>query len=48
MKEKERYFAPEIKVMGICYEGVVCASTIETEGTDVVYNNPFGDSETDL
>jgi len=48
MKGKERYFTPEIKVMGICYEGVVCASTIETEGTDVVYNNPFGDSETDL
>ena len=49
MKEKERYFSPEIGVIFTALEGVVCASEVDADGLGVgSYPNPFGDTEVPL
>jgi len=45
MENKEHYSSPEIEVMRLRPEGMLCLST---EALSVAFTNPFSDVETDL
>lgn len=45
-RQIQRYFSPEIEVMGISTEGMVCTSIV-TDSLVIDYNNPFPTTEVD-
>lgn len=43
-KEKELYETPDLTVIDVKTEGVICASSVDATGLGFGdYNNPFGD-----
>jgi len=43
MKKKERYLSPEIEVMDLTPQGVICGSNVDVTGTTVgAFPDPFG------
>jgi hypothetical protein len=47
-KEKEQYSAPAVRQIPMQLEKGLCASTVDTGGMNMDYNNPFMDSEEQL
>ena len=42
---KERYDSPEIKVVRMGLEGMICQSNVDPSSITLPYTNPFGDTE---
>ena len=38
------YESPDMQVIALKHEGVVCGSDVETSGMGIPYINPFGDT----